>query len=109
MEVNSSRIGATGSAKNAPVLVYGLSIGAVLEDEEGNEDNDAVSDASSEEEGSEGSEVNTVIMGMPIMTILTSPIHFLQAGVKLELMHFQRVHRSILAFQTLLLLLVVDI
>ena len=53
MEGNSSRIGATGSAKNAPVLVNGLS-GAVLEDEEGNEDNDAVSDAS--EEGSEDSE-----------------------------------------------------
>ena len=38
VEGNSSRIGATGSAKNAPVLVYGLS-GAVLEDEDGIEDN----------------------------------------------------------------------
>ena len=38
VEGNSSRIGATGSAKNAPVLVNGLG-GAVLEDEEGNEDN----------------------------------------------------------------------
>ena len=52
MEGNSSQIGAIGSVENAPVLVRGLS-GAVLEDEEGNED-DVVSDAS--EEGSEGSE-----------------------------------------------------
>ena len=46
MEGNSSQIGAIGSVENAPVLVRGLS-GAVLEDEEGNED-DVVSDASEE-------------------------------------------------------------